>query len=325
MGTTSATILKQKLRKLIELYFKIHFSWPVWFYIINRKPRMLFNDNHPTLNAVQTRLVNDLNEKGIAVTSLQELFPEQPGLLAELQRYTAEKIKNNKEDVSAVKPFLKYLWDKTPLLTLADPFHRFVLDQKILNVVNSYLCMFANFYILMLNVTIPIPPDAKTILSQRWHRDHEDKKLCKIFLYLNDVDTDAGPLIYIPYSKYGKKWGNYFPQQAPKGIYPRFGDVEKIISSNQIIEMMGKAGTLLFCDTSGLHKGGHARSKERIMLTAGYRSRASASESKIIRSSVSLDGVPPNMRHALTSEVPIKISRMLFAAYKKLGKKIEMD
>lgn len=323
MKITSTAIFKKYARRLIELYFKIHFSWPVWFHIINRKSRTLFAHNRPLLNIMQTRLLNDLNEKGIAVTSLQELFPEQPDLLAELQHYTAEKIKNQKKDISSVKPFLNYLWDKIPVLTFEDPFHRLVLDQKILNVVNSYLGMFANFYILMLNVTIPIPPDAKTILSQRWHRDHEDKKLCKIFLYLNDIDEEAGPFIYVPHSTYGKKWGAYFRQQAPKGIYPQFGEVEKIIPSDQIIKMTGKAGTLLFCDTSGLHKGGYAFSKERIMLTAGYRSRASASEGKVIRSSISLDNAPPNMRYALTSQVPIHLSRILFHAYKKLGKKIE--
>ena len=315
---------KRALRKCIELYFKVHFSWLVWFYIINRKPRALFVSNRPVLDPVQARIVNDLNDKGIGITTLAELFPEQPNLLTKLQAYTDQKVKEQK-GVSPVKPFLKYLWEHTPTLTLTDPFHRLVLDEKIIHVANSYLGLLTNFYILMLNVTIPVAPDAKTILSQRWHRDHEDKKLCKIFLYLTDVDEEAGPFIYIPYSKYGKKWGALFPQGAPKGAYPKLGEVEKIIPSNHITKMTGKAGTVIFCDTSGLHKGGHAFSRERIMLTAGYRSRASASESKVIRTGLPLDDLPPSVRYALTSEVPIALSRIMFTIYRKLGKKIQMD
>ena len=324
------TIIKHGLRKLIEVYFKIHFSWPVWWYVINRKPRALFAANRPILNTVQKRIVGDLNEQGIAITSLQELFPKQPNLLSELQAYadTLNKRKED-EDVSLVKPFLRYLWDKTPTLTLANPFHRLVLDPKIIDVANSYIGMFTNFYILMLNVTVPVGHDAKTIISQRWHRDHEDKKLCKLFLYLNDVDEQAGPFIYVPYSKYETKWGTIFPQQVPKGVYPRDGEVEKIIPAGEIKKMTGMAGTLLWCDTSGLHKGGHAFSKERLMLTAGYRTRASASPDKIIKTGISLDKMPPSVHYALTSRVPIPISRIMFEAYRNLRdkreKKMEMD
>ena len=38
---------------------------------------------------------------------------------------------------------------------------------------------------------------------------------------------------------------------------------------------MGKAGTMIFCDTAGIHRGGYATKNERIMFTAGYRTPAS--------------------------------------------------
>ena len=171
------------------------------------------------------------------------MSPDRPKLLEELQRYVIHKKQQSKETSSA-KPFLEYLWDKTPHITLADPFHQLVVDERILNVINSYLGMFANFYILMLNITIPIRQDAKAILSQRWHRDHEDKKLCKMFLYLNDVDEEAGPFTYIPHSSYGKTWGGLFKQQFPKGAYPKDGLVEQAIPPKSIKKIISAAQQL---------------------------------------------------------------------------------
>ena len=317
--------MKRGLRKAIELYFKIHYSWPIWFYIINRKPRKLFKNNRPKPDAVQSRLVYDLNEKGIAVSSLQELFPDRPHLLSELQQYVSEKAKERK-DVPHLKPFLKYLWDEIPVVSLSDPFHRLIIDERIINVVNSYIGMFTNFYHTMLNITIPAGADSKAVFSQRWHRDLEDKKLCKIFLYLNDVDEEAGPFTYIAYSKYGTKWGNMFPQHPPKGSYPPRGELEKTIPAEDIVKMTGHAGTLIFCDTSGLHRGGYAFSKERIMLTAGYRTRASATENQIIKDRIVLNNGSPGVRYAVESQVPIAVSRVMFGAYRKLSsKKVAME
>lgn len=325
MPKSTALFMKRGLRKAIEFYFKIHYSWPVWFYVINRKPRTLFKSNPPTLNAVQSRLVHDLNEKGIAVTTLQELFPDRPHLLAEFRQYVLEKAKERK-DVPHLKPFLKYLWDEIPVVSLSDPFHRLIIDERIINVVNSYVGMFTNFYHTMLNITIPAGTDSKAVLSQRWHRDLEDKKLCKIFLYLNDVDEKAGPFTYIPYSKYGTQWGHLFPQQPPKGAYPPRGELEKVIPYEAIVKMTGRAGTLIFCDTSGLHRGGYAFSKERIMLTAGYRTRASATDNQVIKDDIQLGNTSPGIRYAVDSEVPIAISRIMFGAYRKLSsKKVQMD
>ena len=38
--------------------------------------------------------------------------------------------------------------------------------------------------------------------SQLWHLDHDDKRVCKLFIYLTDVrDTADGPLTFIPAPK----------------------------------------------------------------------------------------------------------------------------
>ena len=100
--------------------------------------------------------------------------------------------------------------------------------------------------------------------------------MLKIFIYLNDVDESSGPFIYIPFSKYSSKWGGVFPQKPPRGCYPEIGEVEKIVPADAIRKMTGRAGTVIFCDTTGLHQGGYATGGERLMFTAGYYSQASA-------------------------------------------------
>ena len=46
--------------------------------------------------------------------------------------------------------------------------------------------------------------------------------------------------------------------------------LEKIFSKDQILRCVGKAGTFIFCDTKGLHKGGHATKNPRILFNAVY-------------------------------------------------------
>lgn len=257
----------------IQAYFRLRALWPVWFYILNAKPRRLFRTSLPTLNPVQERLVKELRETGIAVTNLDELFPREE-LLPKLQSYTQELIR--KAEVKTGKTFLEYLWDVQPVLDFENPFVKLALEGRVIDVVNSYMEMFSRFYYLTLNVTTPVESGTKSIASQRWHRDPEDKKMIKLFLYLNDVDSESGPFIYIPYSTYGLRWGNFLSQRPPRGVYPNSGEIERHIPHDHVKVLTGKAGTLIFCNTTGFHKGGYATGKPRTMFTAGYRSQASA-------------------------------------------------
>ena len=122
--------------------------------------------------------------------------------------------------------------------------------------------------------TMPIAKDGKAVLSQKWHRDPEEKRICKVFIYLSDVDETSGPFTYAYKSTFRNKYGHLSPQKPPASTYPPDGYVEKNIPKEELREMTGKAGTMIFCDTSGLHKGGLATEKERIMYTAYYASWA---------------------------------------------------
>ena len=258
--------------RLAKAYFVIR-SWrPVWLYVVNRKGRRVFARIDRPLNGVQRRVVDDLGRYGIAVVHIDELFPDK-SIFQDLARYARDRYPD--ADTKTAKTFLRNLWDAVPLMDFKNPFFRFAIDEKITDCVHAYIRIATKFYYFTLNVTVPVAEGSEAVFSQRWHRDPEDRKLCKIFLYLNDVDEGTGPFTYVRGSQEGGKWRHWYPQIAPRGgSIPSDDLVLKHIPRQDILIATAKAGTLIFCDTSGLHRGGYATEHERIMFTVGYCSRA---------------------------------------------------
>ena len=76
------------------------------------------------------------------------------------------------------------------------PLLRLALDEKLLEIVSLYLGMWPRLQSIAAWLNFPSPDQAKH--SQLWHRDPEDIKLLKVFIYLDDVDANRGPFSYIP-------------------------------------------------------------------------------------------------------------------------------
>lgn len=260
-------LVKPPIRGLIRIYLKLYDFKIMWF-LSNRRSQKLFTEKYLSLNQVQSRLAAELKKTGIAVSHLDELFPGE-NILPSLQSYV-KKISHQAKAEFNNKQFLLYLWDLFPVLDLDNPFIKFSLDRRILDIVNSYLGMYSRFFLFTLNVTRPVGRESEEIGSQLWHRDSNDRRLCKIFIYLNDVDSEAGPFIYVKNSMEGGRWENFFRQFR----LITNEEIKSAISEEEIKICTGRAGTVIFCDTAGLHKGGYALSKERVMFTAGYRSPA---------------------------------------------------
>ena len=167
------------------------------------------------------------------------------------------------------------LFDSDVITDLNNPFSQLSLHRTVLDIVNAYIGVCSKILSLTLAVTMPVKKEADPSQSQRWHRDPDDRVMCKMFLYLNDVGETAGPFMYVSQSQYGGRYRHIFPQKLPSGFYPPLGAVERRIPKKDIKVFTGKAGTIVFADTSGLHKGGYATGKERIMFTTSYVSNAS--------------------------------------------------
>lgn len=261
------------LYRALRPYYILRSFRPFWFYFANKRSRKLHEEDKKQLSNLQERMVGEMKEKGIAVTHLDELFPGR-NLLPKLQAYARSLVDNGQRREKG-KTYIVDFWNKMEVLDLENPFIKFTLSPEVLAIANGYMDMRSKFFMYNLNLVSPVG-NAEPISSQRWHRDPEDKKLFKVFIYLNDVDGETGPFTYFMGSHADGKWGRKFPQWAPRGrINISENSVKNLAGPKGIKVVTGKAGSVVFCDTAGIHRGGYAKSKERLMFTGGFCSTAS--------------------------------------------------
>jgi hypothetical protein len=77
-------------------------------------------------------------------------------------------------------------------------FVRYALQPAALRIIGDYMRDLPQLSDVLLTLSQPTP-DKPLSYSQLWHLDHDDKRVCKLFIYLTDVrDTADGPLTFIP-------------------------------------------------------------------------------------------------------------------------------
>lgn len=112
---------------------------------------------------------------------------------------------------------------------------------------------------------LPRPYERAKVWSESWHKDPEAARLVKTFYFPEAVDVESGPMQYIPLSRVG------FPLMGlcAAGSYPTY-DIDELVNPNVVVTCTVPARTFLFCDTSGLHRGGYTKSRGRLSATWCY-------------------------------------------------------
>lgn len=78
------------------------------------------------------------------------------------------------------------------------PFVRYALQPAALRIIGDFMHDLPQLSDVVLTLSQPSPNQALSF-SQLWHLDHDDKRVCKLFIYLTDVqDTADGPFTFIP-------------------------------------------------------------------------------------------------------------------------------
>lgn len=261
-----------------------------WKYSLNSDSRRMFTQQSPILGESQRRVVNELSRDGIAFIPFEELgmeirqwdqlkeiaddFRVSTTVLDRMERYRSEFSTRQ----MAGDDYLIKLLPERPNFDLDHPLLKLFLNDSVLDVVNSYLGMWAK--LIYMDIWHTIPGDmGRRIGSQHWHRDPEDMKMVKIYLYFCDVDADAGPLEYVRGSNrqgpYGKLW-KWHALDGPRR-YRTEQELQRKIPSTQLVNCVGSCRTMIFCDTSGFHRGGIAASGARIVATCTFVTPASLS------------------------------------------------
>jgi Phytanoyl-CoA dioxygenase (PhyH) len=233
------------------------------------------------LDSLQQQIVNELTENGICIVHFNNLFPtrsfDEFHTLAGryLQEPSNEELIENIQRGALVDQWKFYrvrLLGNQPVFDQGNKFLDLSLSDELLRIVCRYLGTFCRIVDIDLwcNVTTPGPAS----YSQRWHRDPDDKSLIKLFLYLHDVDETKGPFYFVLGSHNGGRFSKVYPQTLADSHYPPDGEIEKRFSKDQIKMCTGPAGTVILCDTTGLHKGGDPESGLRVLFTTAYTTDA---------------------------------------------------
>jgi hypothetical protein len=233
----------------------------------------------PQDELVDTKLLAELRENGIAIRRFDEVFGDRATLDALVEKAThPETIAS-----SQAKDFLQKLMPTD--LTLDSPYVRLALEPRIVALANAYLGMHS--YLRALDVWRNLPTDEPPKLSQLWHRDYDDVINLKLFVYLSDVGLQSGPFVFAP--------GTQPAGRRPITNLHRLSDDEmaEIIPREEWTVCTGAPGTVVFADTCGYHKGGKPTQGDRLLWTAQFTSVAANYERNF-----TLDGDPSG----LTSE-----------------------
>ncbi len=255
-----------------------------WQYGLNWQPTIAYRFGKPALSSEGTRVLCDLNEHGIALTTADDLLPGCAllGEIAEeverLQSESEQRIRAAREraDDAAIgeKTFIYFLAGERPVVDSASVFARLALRDEILGIANSYMGMYSQ--LRYYNVWHTLASRGPARESQLWHRDRDDYLTCKVFLYLNDVDEGAGPFTYAR-GTHPKGTNHAEPPFTLEGTVKRSDDDQMAVAAprNTWLRATGRRGTLIFADTRGYHKGGEARTSDRLMYTCMFLSPAS--------------------------------------------------
>jgi hypothetical protein len=249
----------------------------------NRSSRRHFSGSMPELDDVQRNVVSALDAEGYCVMPFSELIPEPTAWEAIEQQASAfvadteAALAGDREAlrVRAGKEFVVRLLSYGVDLDLDDPWLATCASHRMLDIANTYLGLWSKLEYVDMWYSVPQPADADRRSSQRWHRDFNDKHLLKAFLYLVDVDEGTGPFEYVPGSAPGGRYSDAWPWRPLGENYPPDGELEKRIPDDGIRTFTAPKGTMVFCNTSGFHRGGFATDRARVLATVTYSSPAS--------------------------------------------------
>lgn len=98
--------------------------------------------------------------------------------------------------------------------------------------------------------------------TQWFHRDWDNIRAIKLFLYLGDVGPDDGPFEFVPGSQNDERLVEI----------NRIADdrLAQMMPDREPVAITGPAGTIFMADTFGVHRGRLPRGRSRLLATAQY-------------------------------------------------------
>ncbi len=207
----------------------------------------------------------------LSADGLASLAAAEEMIRARLASDEVQNIKNAGRTDGQHKDYLILIVNSDEPISGDHPLVRVALDERLLDTVAEYLGMWPQLHAVGAWYNYPVKQEAKA--SQLWHRDPEDLKTVKVFIYLDDVGPDQGPFTYIPGTHpFGADCDANPRHEHPRRVLD--AEMERTIPRNRWLECMGPARTMLIADTVGFHRGGNVKEGHRLLITFTYTSGA---------------------------------------------------
>lgn len=244
-----------------------------YFEFKNRLYQDMFLNDPPPLSPRLQEILDTVKREGICVVKDMWNPTELEGVQERIRAYfrTRKGVRfdvNNKSDVrnADVKENKPYLVSLTAAdLEVHCPLVRQMVRNEFVEVAGGYLGIYP--FLRSISAWLNFPTDLPECKSQLWHWDASDFRMLKVFTYLTDVGEENGPFTYLP----GTHFQGYNRHLVAR-MKERFSseDMAKRVGRDQWKVCTAAAGTVIFADTTGFHRGGRCEQNDRILVQAEF-------------------------------------------------------
>ncbi|QMS89635.1 phytanoyl-CoA dioxygenase [Nostoc edaphicum CCNP1411] len=221
--------------------------------------------NLPALEGSDRNILNALKKDGVYVTTLADLGLNSTSELLKAAYHQLSQMENPNND---------HLDERLPQIytvTGLPEFYAWGIEKRLVNIIENYIGLPIAFHGVHLRKDFKSKHQFGTLL---WHSDAEDRRIIKIFIYLNDVEEKTGPFEYIPRSLTPLFSWKYFQlyYKLYKSRYLGIDDeeVKAVIPKSAWKSCPGPAGTVIIVDTKNALHHGTIRIEDRSTLFFCY-------------------------------------------------------
>ncbi|MFW9263200.1 phytanoyl-CoA dioxygenase [Nostoc sp. CALU 546] len=221
--------------------------------------------NLPALEECDRNILNALKKDGVYVTTLADLGLNSTSELLKAAYHQLSQMENPNND---------HLDERLPQIytvTGLPEFYAWGIEKRLVNIIENYIGLPIAFHGVHLRKDFKSKHQFGTLL---WHSDAEDRRIIKIFIYLNDVEEKTGPFEYIPRSLTPLFSWKYFQlyYKLYKSRYMGIDDeeVKAVIPKSAWKSCPGPAGTVIIVDTKNALHHGTIRTEDRSTLFFCY-------------------------------------------------------
>jgi hypothetical protein len=215
-------------------------------------------------------VIDELRAAGFVI--LPSPLPMTDELVTESRRILADYIAENKSDSEMSKLGIHFmaslLRDKT--LSLDSIYLRYASQERLMTMASDYLGEAA--YLSNVSLIYSFEDSQVPSSTQMWHRDYDDTRMFKVFVYCSDVDTPEDGALHVADRRAVK-----YMYRTPLHASRRFGDADffKMADKSKTKALCGPSGTTLICDTHrAYHYGSRCTERPRLACFITYQSYA---------------------------------------------------